>query len=205
MTDYFALLGEPRRPWLDPEALKQKFLALSVNVHPDRAHQLAEAGRQAAHQRYTELNAAHNCLREPKDRLRHLLELELATLLKDMQQPPADMVNLFLEIGRTCRDVDAFLAERAGVESPLLKVQFFERAQNWIEKLKTLRQAINLRREQLIEELKAIDTAWMNLDPNNIQGRNDLLDRMDVLYRLFGFLARWGQQIQEREMRLSFG
>jgi len=36
MTDYFALLDEPRRPWLDVSSLKQKFLARSSEVHPDR-------------------------------------------------------------------------------------------------------------------------------------------------------------------------
>ena len=58
MTDYFALLNEPRRPWLDPEPLKDKFLALSATVHPDRVHNLGAAERAAAQERYTELNAA---------------------------------------------------------------------------------------------------------------------------------------------------
>ncbi len=204
MTDYFALLDEPRRPWLDPEALKQKFLARSVNIHPDRVHQLDDTDRQAAHRRYTELNAAHNCLREPKDRLRHLLELELGTLPKDMQQPPADMVDLFLEIGRACRDADAFLAESAGVQSPLLKVQLFERGQNWMEKLNALQQIINARHKQLMEELKAIDAAWLSAAKTDAQQHKALLAKLDVLFRLFGFLARWNQQIQERNVRLSF-
>ena len=75
--DCFALLGEPRRPWLDAEALKAKFLTRSAEVHPDRVHQSSEADKLAANQRYTELNAAYNCLREPRHRIRHLLELEL--------------------------------------------------------------------------------------------------------------------------------
>ena len=29
MTDYFALLGEARRAWLDPENLKKKYFALN--------------------------------------------------------------------------------------------------------------------------------------------------------------------------------
>ncbi len=29
MTDYFALLGEARRAWLDPEKLKEKYFALN--------------------------------------------------------------------------------------------------------------------------------------------------------------------------------
>ena len=36
MTDCFALLGEPRCPWLDAEALKSRFLVLSAEAHPDR-------------------------------------------------------------------------------------------------------------------------------------------------------------------------
>ena len=80
MIDYFTLLNEPRRPWLDAELLKQKFLALSATVHPDRVHNLGEAERAAAQERYTELNTAYNCLREPKERLQHLLQLELGAL-----------------------------------------------------------------------------------------------------------------------------
>ena len=77
MTDCFALPAEPPRPWLDADALKAKFLARSAEVHPDRVHSAPEAERAAAQERYTALNAAFNTLREPKDRLQHLLELEL--------------------------------------------------------------------------------------------------------------------------------
>ncbi len=77
MTDYFALLDEPRRPWLEPDSLKARFLALSAQVHPDRLHNAPEAQKQAANEQYAELNSAYRCLREPKERLQHLLELEL--------------------------------------------------------------------------------------------------------------------------------
>ena len=30
MTDYFALLGEARRPWLDPAELKEKYFAAAA-------------------------------------------------------------------------------------------------------------------------------------------------------------------------------
>src|SRR5438552_2017449 len=68
MTDAFVLLDEPRRPWLDAEALKQKFLPLSGASHPDRIHSAPEAEKQAATSHYAELNAAYNTLREPRDR-----------------------------------------------------------------------------------------------------------------------------------------
>src|SRR5438132_9046006 len=51
MIDYFALLHEPRRPWLDPDLLKQKFISLSAEVHPDRVHLAGEAEKHAAQQR----------------------------------------------------------------------------------------------------------------------------------------------------------
>ena len=42
MTDYFALLNEPRRPWLDADLLKQTFLTLSAGAHPDKIHSANE-------------------------------------------------------------------------------------------------------------------------------------------------------------------
>jgi len=76
MTDCFELLQEPRRPWLDADALKARFLKLSAAAHPDRFHGGTESERAQANDRSAELNAAYNTLRETRDRLFHLLELE---------------------------------------------------------------------------------------------------------------------------------
>jgi curved DNA-binding protein CbpA len=151
VLDHFALLNEPRRPWLEPETLKEKFLALSAEVHPDRVHQASESDKLAATQRYTELNAAYNCLREPRDRLRHLLELELGQKPSDLTNVPNDLMDLFFSVGKVLKEVDAFVGEKGKATSPLVQVQFFERGQEWIEKLSELRQLIHSRREPLIE------------------------------------------------------
>src|SRR6267378_3594701 len=145
MTDYFALLDEPRRPWLDAEALKAKFLSLSADVHPDRVHGASPSVRESASQHFAQLNAAFNCLREPKDRLRHLLELELGAKPKDVQEIPPDLADLFIEIATLCREVDAFLGERAKVQSPLLRVQLFEHAQEWIDRLNVMQRRLGER------------------------------------------------------------
>lgn len=200
MTDYFALLDEPRRPWLDSELLKQKFLALSATVHPDRVHNLGEAERAAAQERYTNLNAAYNSLREPRERLHHLLELERGALPKDIQRIPGELMDLSLEVGKACREADAFLAEKAKVTSPLLQVAFFERAEEFRDKLQGLRQKIEDLNNRLTEELKRIDAAW----PADAEARRPLLPRLEELYRLFSYFARWTGQIQERVVRLSF-
>jgi len=200
MTDYFILLNEPRRPWLDPEVLKEKFLALSATVHPDRVHNLGDAERAAAQERYTGLNAAYNCLREPKDRLKHLLELELGALPKDIQRIPSELMDLSLEVGKACREADAFLAEKVKVTSPLLQVSFFERGQTFVETLQNLQRSVNTLNERLSEELKRIDTEW----ESGAETRKSLLPRIEELHRLFSYFARWNGQIQERVVRLSF-
>src|SRR3954451_20044946 len=122
MTDYFQLLQEPRRPWLDPEALRKKFLEISSAVHPDRVHNAADIEKQAANVRYIELNAAYQTLREPKERLLHLLTLETGSKPKEVQALLPGAMDLFLEVAGKCREVDLFLGERNGVTSPLLKV-----------------------------------------------------------------------------------
>ena len=200
MTDYFALLNEPRRPWLDAELLKQKFLTLSATVHPDRVHNLGETERAAAQEHYTELNTAYNCLREPKERLQHLLQLELGAPPPNTQRIPSDLMDLSLEVGKACREADAFLAEKARVTSPLLQVSFFERGQVFADKLQALRQRVNALNDRLNEELRQIDAAWQS----SAMPRTALLQRLEELSRLFSYFARWSAQIQERVVRLSF-
>src|SRR6185503_8910282 len=140
MTDYFALLDEARRPWLDGDTLKQKFLTRSAEFHPDRVHGADGAVKSLAQQRYTELNAAYLCLREPRDRLRHLLELELGRKPTDLQEVPSELADLYMEVATICGEADKFLARQSRVTSPLLRAQSFPEAQEWTERLTVLQQ-----------------------------------------------------------------
>jgi DnaJ-domain-containing protein 1 len=200
VSDYFALFNEPRRPWIEPDSLKKKFLALSANVHPDKIHSASESEKSAAAKQFAELNAAYNCLLEPKSRLLHLLELELGTKPKDIQQIPPALADLFAEVANACRSADIFLAEKNKATSPLLQVQLFERAQEWVEKLNSLQRKLNELREKLTDELKSLDTVWTATDSN---AHKMLLPRLEELYRLFGYFNRWNGQIQERRVQLS--
>jgi hypothetical protein len=200
VTDYFVLLNEPRRPWLDADSLKQKFLVLASDAHPDRVHNASESEKSAVTKRYTELNAAYNCLAEPKSRLRHLLELELGAKPKDVQQIPVVLADLFAEIATVCHKVDEFFAEKSNVTSPLLQVQLFARAQEWIEKLNWRQKKLNELRENLTSELKSIDAKWPDADS---PARRSLLPKLEEFYRLFGYFNRWRDQIQGRIVQLS--
>ena len=118
MIDCFALLNEPRRPQIDLETLKAKFRALSTEAHPDRFHNESDSEKEAVNQRYLELNAAYNCLRQPQERLQHLLELELGTKPDHLQQIPNGAMDLFVEVGQLCRELDGFLREKTRITSP---------------------------------------------------------------------------------------
>jgi curved DNA-binding protein CbpA len=203
VTDNFALLEEARRPWLDPDELKNKFLTLSAQAHPDRVHQADCAAREVAHQRYAALNAAYQCLRDPKQRLGHLLELELGAKPGDVQQVPQDLVDLFAEVGPLCRQVDEFLAENAKVTSPLLRVQGFERSQQWSEQLTELQVRVQARYDQALAEVKSIDGQWPEVSLGDAGGRSLALERLEGIYRLLGYFGRWLSQLQERNHRLG--
>jgi curved DNA-binding protein CbpA len=201
VVDNFALLNEPRRPWLDADLLKQKFLVRAADAHPDRVHNANEYEKAAVTQRYARLNAAYQCLAEPKSRLLHLLELELGAKPKDVQPIPAALADLFAEVANTCRKADGFLIEKNKATSPLLQVRLFERGQDWIEKLNLLQRNLTELREKLTGELKSLDTQWVSV---NAASRREMLPKLEELYRLFSYFTRWNNQIQERVVQLSF-
>jgi len=206
MLDNFALLDEPRRPWLDAELLKQKFLALSSEFHPDRAHPAGEAPREAATRHFAELNAAWQCLREPRERLGHLLELELGARPADTPDVPAAAMDLFFDTGRLCREADAFLAAKAKTSSPVVKAQMFGRGMELAGRLNELQQVIARRREELLAELRELNAAWAAAPAPGSAGRAAALplNALERICRLLSYIARWTGQIQERLAQLSF-
>lgn len=200
MTDKFALLNELRRPWLEQDALKAKFLSISGTEHPDRAH----TERKAAEERFAQLNAAYQCLRDPKERLKHLLELERGTKPQQVQNVPGELMDCSLTVAQLCRQVDAFLAEKAATTSPLLQVPLFERGHEWREKVNGLQSWIIMRREDLLKELKELDSRWISSGKQENDNRQSIIDRLGELSGLLTYFDRWHVQLQERLVQLSF-
>jgi DnaJ-domain-containing protein 1 len=204
--DNFALLGQPRQPWLDPAALKAAFLAQSARLHPDRVHAAGAEEQAAATGRFAELNAAYNCLREPKERLLHLLELESGAPPANVQSIPGDTMDIFMETGQICRQTDQFLAARSRAASPLLQAQMFEQALEWTARLQALQERIQLRRDELLAELRAMNDAWISAPPAPSPARAGALPlrRLEEMGRTLSYIARCGGQIQELLAQLSF-
>jgi DnaJ-domain-containing protein 1 len=205
--DCFALLDEQRRPWIDLEALKSRFLRSSAEVHPDRFHGASEPERVAAQHRYTDLNTAYLTLREPRSRLLHLLELEAGQRPADIQRIPPGTMDIFVAVGEACRSVDAFLAERQAVQSPMLKVRLFQQGLDWTDRLKSLQQRVQQQATALDEELRTLNQAWLSAaavgSPERVAGLP--LGRLEEIYRVLSYVSRWTGQIQERLAQLAVG
>jgi curved DNA-binding protein CbpA len=201
VNDPFALLGVPNRPWIDPEILKQNFLARSSNFHPDRVHQAPDAEKSAAHHRFTELNQAYQTLLDPRERLLRLLELESGGRRPETQNIPPDLMGLFMDVGKVSKEADAFLTEKAAQTSPLLKVQIFERAQQWIERMRETQQRVTQSGNALLEEIRALDSGWENISASEKQNR---LIRLQEIAGLLNYSKKWNAQLEEKILRLSF-
>jgi len=205
MTDAFALLSEPRRPWLDADALKARFLPLSATVHPDRVHSASEAERVSANTRYAELNAAYNTLREPRDRLLHLLELEAGGKPKDVQRIPPGTMDLFVEVGQTCRDTDEFLKQKSASDSPMVKLRLMQEGLDWLDRLQALQGRVNAKRDELAAELRQLNGVWEAAPAIGTAERVSALplERLEQVYRAMSYVARWTEQVQERVVQLA--
>ena len=180
MTDYFALLEQPRVPWLDPATLKEIFHRKTLEQHPDSA-QGAEAG-------FTELNEAYQVLQDPKRRLHHLLSLENRVPSPNQTVPP-DLEELFLQIGATNQNATPLLEKARNASNPLTKSLLksdMVAAQNKVAAL----------RDQVRELVGAAETRLRQTSAEQI-------DEISVLYQRFAYLSRWSAQLDELAFQLS--
>lgn len=206
MIDFFALLNEPRRPWINLDSLKEKFLALSGSLHPDRVHNASEMEKQEAGRRYAELNSAFTTLADPKSRLQHLLELERGGPRPKIQSVPSNLMDDFMRIGELLRQIDQFLMERDQVTSPMVKVQLFARGQEWTDKISDWQKSLNEARDTLLIRLEAMNPQWDSAPAPGAPNRKATLplNDLEAIYQVFGFITKWQNELRERMVRLAF-
>jgi DnaJ-domain-containing protein 1 len=205
VVDYYALLSEPRHPWIDLEQLKNRFIESSTELHPDRVHGKSSEEKQAAQARYTEINGAYQCLLQPRDRLAHLLELESGRKPAAIQTAPAPLMNLFLEVGELCREVDKFLEEKRAARSPLLLVSLFEHGQGLADKINLLQQRLRQLSAENEAGLRKQNRIWEKAPPLGDSRRVGALPlaELEEYYRAFSYVSRWCAQLQERLVQLA--
>jgi curved DNA-binding protein CbpA len=189
MIDYFSVVQQPRRPWLDPTELKQKYQELTLTGHPDRQRSKEPASDFAI------INEAYRVLSDPKLRLQHLLNLEGRD--PDANQAlPQELVQLFGEIGTFLQDIDRLLEKlrtrnnalsKSLLQSDILKAQ--QRATEVSDQLEKLYANAS-------DELRRLDALWD-------KQRERIVEDLKTLYHRFAYLGRWIDQIRERQFQLS--
>src|SRR5262245_34055670 len=97
-TDYFTVLGLPRRFALATEEIEANYLTRSRETHPD-FHQLATASEQRASLELTAaLNQAYTTLRDPFRRAEYLLTLEGGPSASESREMAPDFLEEMLEL-----------------------------------------------------------------------------------------------------------
>jgi len=189
MTDYFALLGQPRAPWLDPTALKEAYHRQTLQSHPDTAAPDREND-------FAALNEAHQVLRDPKRRLHHLLSLENGAPPPANQAIPQELQELFLLIGASTQRANA-LKEKIRTASNALSRSLFKAQIVELEKeVSDLRQKVRNLNDAVNVQLREINSAWQS-DPAG------QVVPLSNLYFAFAYLGRWSAQLDELAFQLA--
>jgi curved DNA-binding protein CbpA len=194
MIDYFALLDQPRAPWLDPDKLKDTFHQKTLQAHPDA--QTSRPGAGATGATFTSLNEAFQVLQDPKRRLHYLLSLEDTAPSSTDQMVPKQLHDLFPTVGALTQRANLLLekirATSNALSRSLLKPQILE-VQN---KTKEVREKIQNLSDVSLAELRQINTAWAKNPAEQIKG-------LSSLYFRFAYLTRWSTQLDEIQFQLS--
>jgi len=176
MTDYFALLGEARRAWLDPEKLKEKYFALNRAAAAD-----------------AELNEAYRVLSDPKLRLQHLLSLDGAELTAN-RQVPSPVAELFWNTGILLREIERWLLRNKEAGSALARAL-----------LEPERGKLAQRLGRLEEALRAAYDAELAQLPRAEIDCPDELPQLVERYDSISYLTRLLAQIAEKRFQLAAG
>ncbi len=194
MTDYFALLEQPRQPWLEPEELKQAFHAKARSAHPDA--QASEAGLHRPDESgFAAINEAYQVLLSPKRRLHHLLSLAGHPPVAG-GNVPHEIEERFLAVATLLQEAEAVVRKLGVATTPLsrslVQPALFElrnRLTAMLEDLKTVSAAANT-------ELQRANKVWNG----EVTASNSSLDH---LYFQFAYLDRWLAELREKCTQLQ--
>ena len=192
--DPFAFFVLEPAPALDLEALKERFARTTAETHPDKLQQAPEAERLLGEARYAEMNRAYQTLIDPRQRLLALYELTKGEKPRDVQRIPPGTMDLFIEVGQTCQQFDGFLERKRAAGGALERAALLGEELTLQDALMVLRGKLEALGATLEIDLATLDARWREGDRN--------LDALEAVYRKYSYLARWRQQLEERELAL---
>lgn len=181
MTDYFALLSQPRRPRLNEGDLKSVYLRLSAEVHPD-------VGGNP--ERFRDVQEGYQILLRPALRLRHLLDLEFG---EGIALPASRHQEVFLQVGAAVQAARRAWQEHNAARSALARAVGVSGVRAAVGLLENAEDAVGVVLEEAGRDLDAVDADW----PLGESGRLVNLTS-DWIY-----LSRWQGELSEWRFRLT--
>lgn len=178
MDDPFALLGLPRRPWLEEGAVRAAFHQRAREWHPD-----APGGDV---EKFSALNAAQAALSDPATRLQMLSGHSPSPAM------PADP-GLGFRVGNAIREADSITGRLSSARNSLDRALLAPEASRSKKSLENLGLEIAEALERAVAAARTLDAAWPDVEPEQ-------LARLGAEFR---FLRRWRAQLRERALALS--
>lgn len=184
MTDFFAVLRVPARPWLDPDTLRDVYVRLSGALH-----------RQAGSQdELVALNRAFQVLNNPATRVEHLLSLTGAE--PGAREIAPVMGEFFGRVASRLQEADRLLSEILVQSSALARALRMQGAQALQVELDHLVHDLAAHEAECLETLRELDQAW----------QDHPADAREALAQVavdLTFLQKWQGQIRERLLRMD--
>jgi curved DNA-binding protein CbpA len=177
--DAFDMLGLPRRPWLDPAAVRAAFQERARTLHPD-----AESGDA---EEFARLNAAQAALSHPATRLRLLVGEKMP------QGAAATDADLFLRIGAVVQEARGVRARLDEVTSPLARALLATEIAEVRPELTACAEIVETALAGAEEELRSLDEAWPDV-------ASEALARLAARFER---LLRWRKELSDRILELT--
>jgi molecular chaperone HscB len=186
MTDFFALFEQPRRPWLDPRLVKEKYLQLTRVAHPD-------VNKGESDISFETINEAYRVLSEPKLRIQHLLALEGQSRTAVDRALPEDLQRLFLQIAELSQKTQRLhTSATSALAISLTKNEVSELRSQLEQLLDELTRAF----EKCLGELREMNQIWDT-------DRATALLQLQTLHHRLSYLSRWIEQLKEMQFQLA--
>ena len=192
MIDYFALLAQPRRPWLDADQLKQAFHREALLSHPDA--QIDQSGG-GSDQSFVQLNEAYQVLQDPKRRLHHLLSLTGDAPTKTPANTPEDIAELFPAVAAVTQRVAAVVQRSGATTNALSRSLLQPELLQAGDQLGGVLAQLSMLERNATDALEAADARWTDEAPDTAE--------LHRLYLRFSYLGRWRAELEARRTELA--
>jgi curved DNA-binding protein CbpA len=184
-VDAFSLFDLERRPVISEPALKEKYLQMAADRHPDTSGGDDED--------FHLVQEAYKILRDPTARLRHLLDLQFPGQRKDGGHAPH--AELFMRAGNAVQAARAVSQRLDSASSTLARALLSPEIAAALRQIREAFAAVQKADDELTAQLEDLDRRWPEISPEELSG----------LASSFKFLSRWKSQLSEWEFRLSSG